>query len=163
MPRKMTAWGVGPRLIVLSLPYVALAAILHFCFPAVFLVSRTFHPAFPIAGSVLIAGGIVLWASGGRVIHRAFNEGRLLTSGPYAIVRHPIYSGFIVFIVPGIALWLRSWLLLTVPVVAAILFVVLIRDEERYLEQKFGQAYKDYRSRVHTLVPFLRPCRLSRR
>jgi len=155
--QRMTAWGVGPRLALSAAPYIVLAVALHVSLPRIFLITRAPHPAFLIAGIAFIIGGISLWASGGRIIDRAFKEGRLLTTGPYALVRHPMYSGVIVFVGTGVALCLRSWILLTVPLVGAILFRLLIRREESYLEEKFGQQHRDYKARVGALIPFIRP------
>jgi protein-S-isoprenylcysteine O-methyltransferase Ste14 len=125
MSNKMTAWGIGPRLAFISLAYFALAAIIHISNPGLFVMTQTPHIVFPIVGTTLIVIGLVLWASAVREIDRAFCEGRLLTKGAYAIVRNPMYSGFIVFVAPGIALWLRSWPLLTVPLVTGMLFKLL--------------------------------------
>jgi len=156
MSNKMTAWGVGPRLVFISLAYFALAAIVHIGNPGLFVMAQTLHIVFPVVGTTLIIIGLVLWVLAVREIDRAFSEGRLLTQGAYAIVRNPMYSGFIVFVATGIALWLRSWPLLTVPLVAGMAFKVLIKKEENYLEEKFGQAYLDYEAKVNALVPFVR-------
>ena len=156
MSNRMTAWGVGPRLAFISLAYFALAAIVHISNPGLFVMAETPHVVFPIVGTTLIVIGLVLWALAVREIDLAFSEGRLLTRGAYAIVRNPMYSGFIVFVAPGIALWLRSWPLLTVPLVAGMAFKLLIKKEENYLEEKFGQAYLDYEAKVNALVPFVR-------
>jgi protein-S-isoprenylcysteine O-methyltransferase Ste14 len=104
----------------------------------------------------LILSGIYLWVSGARIIDKAFDSGVLLTRGVYAFVRHPMYSGFIVFIAPGIAICFRSWLLLTPSILAYVVFRILIREEDEYLEGRFGQAFLDYRSRVNAIIPFIR-------
>jgi len=153
MRAPMTVMGVGPRIFVVLLPCIALAAGLHAWFPEISRIPGAPHLAFRVAGAVLVLIGVALWAAGSRVIIRAFRDGRLLTTGAYAVVRHPMYSGSLVFIATGVALILGSWLLLTVPVVAAVVFKVLIRREEEYLAQKHGQAYRDYRARVPALVP----------
>jgi protein-S-isoprenylcysteine O-methyltransferase Ste14 len=152
----MTAWGVGPLLASISLAYLAFAVILHSKYPDIMLMTRDPHIVFPIAGTVLIACGVAMWALGFRIIDKAFHEGELLTRGVYSIVRHPMYSGLIIFLAPGVALLCRSWALLTVPVFAYVAFKVLIKREEDYLEKKFGQAYLDYTARVNAIVPFFR-------
>ena len=95
-------------------------------------------------------------ASVARVIINAFDEGRLLTKGVYAIVRHPMYSGIVLFFFSGVALVFRSWAMLTVPLVGYIVFKYLIQEEENYLEEKFGQEYLDYRSKANAFIPFPR-------
>lgn len=152
-PRRMTSFGVGPRIALFTLPYLALAIVLHVVWPGVFLMTDSFHPAFVAVGASLGVIGLALWAGGGRVIDRAFTEGRLLTTGAYAIVRNPMYSGFIVFLLPGISLALRSWILLSTAAVAYLIFRVLIRKEEEYLLGRFGQEFLDYRRRVTAIIP----------
>lgn len=152
----MTAWGIGLRLAAVSLGYLLIAAIAHFNDPDLMLMTRAPAIVFPIIGIILIVIGLAMWASGARIIDKAFDEGKLLTSGVYAIVRNPMYSGLIVFVAPGIALSFRSWPLLTVPIVAYIGFRFLIHKEEKYLEDKFGQQYLDYKSNVNSIIPFVR-------
>jgi protein-S-isoprenylcysteine O-methyltransferase Ste14 len=79
-------------------------------------------------------------------------EQPVATTGPYAIVRHPMYSG-IVFLVPGISLALGSYwgIALVFPIIA--ILIVRLLDEERFLEMNLP-GYREYESRVHwRLVP----------
>ena len=154
--QPMTGWGVGPRLAVMVLACYVLAVTVQLSNPDLLSMSTTPHGLFRVAGSVLIVLGLLLWGSGARVIDRAFREGRLLTTGAYALVRNPMYSGFIVLVSPGIALWFRSWALLAVSVAAYGIAKILIKREEHYLDEKFGQAFLDYRSRVNALIPLIK-------
>ncbi len=70
-----------------------------------------------------------------------------------SLVRHPIYSAWIVFIVPGLGLLSRSWPVLLTPLVAYAVFKLLIRREDEYLEQRFGDDYLRYRMQVNELIP----------
>jgi len=69
-------------------------------------------------------------------------------------VRHPIYTGLLFGLI-GSALALGQWRGLLA--VAIFLLAVLrkIRLEERWMRERFGVAYDDYRARVKALVPFL--------
>ena len=64
-----------------------------------------------------------------------------------------IYSAWTVFILPGIALLSRSWPVLLTPLVAYTVFKLSIRREDEYLQQRFGDAYPEYRARVNELIP----------
>jgi protein-S-isoprenylcysteine O-methyltransferase Ste14 len=81
------------------------------------------------------------------------NEPELVTSGPYRLVRHPIYSGILLAGV-GTAVAL-SWAWLIVPVLAGIYFVYSAIVEERYLTEQFPDAYPAYRRSSKMLVPFV--------
>lgn len=78
----------------------------------------------------------------------------LITSGPYALVRHPIYTGILAgFLGTAIAEGqLRS--LIAFLLVALILWVKL-RLEEQWMRSEFGETYDAYARRVHGLVPFV--------
>ncbi|MFN8547010.1 MAG: isoprenylcysteine carboxylmethyltransferase family protein [Candidatus Eisenbacteria bacterium] len=81
------------------------------------------------------------------------SDSTLTTTGPYAVARHPIYSGALAATL-GWSLVVRSWV--TVLLVAA-LFLLLdrkARREERWLEAKFPE-YAAYRGRVRRLIPFI--------
>jgi protein-S-isoprenylcysteine O-methyltransferase Ste14 len=78
----------------------------------------------------------------------------LITSGPYALVRHPIYTGLWVGVV-GSALALGEWRgLLAVAVVGLSLWRKL-RVEEGAMRQLFGERYQAYAQRVAALIPFV--------
>jgi protein-S-isoprenylcysteine O-methyltransferase Ste14 len=78
----------------------------------------------------------------------------LVVGGPYAITRHPIYSGLILaFLGSGLALCEYRSLLGLALLLGAIL--IKIRQEERLMIEAFPVQYPDYRRRVKALVPFL--------
>ncbi|HYP38798.1 MAG TPA: isoprenylcysteine carboxylmethyltransferase family protein [Chloroflexia bacterium] len=80
---------------------------------------------------------------------------RLVTNGPYRFVRHPSYSGLLLFFMGmGLALgdWLSVLLLLLVPFVGV---WYRIRVEEEALLGAFGEEYRRYIGRVRRLVPFV--------
>jgi len=72
----------------------------------------------------------------------------LVTDGPFRYTRNPLYvaaSGVYL----GVALWVDGLVpLLLFPLVVILLHYAIVLPEERYLETKFGESYRDYRSRV---------------
>ena len=81
------------------------------------------------------------------------DEPELVTSGPYHLVRHPIYSGILVAGVgTSVAL---SWMWLTAVVLAGVYFVYSATVEERYLTQQFPDTYPAYKRSTKMLVPFV--------
>ncbi len=155
--REMTEFGVGPRLAFLIVCYLALAVIAHVNSPHMMLMTSEPLVTFTVVGAVLVATGLLFWLMGATKIEKAFRERKLLTTGVYGVVRHPMYCGLILFVGTGVAIWCRSWALLTVPLAACVGFTFLHRVEDRYLEEAFGQEYLQYRSKVSALIPFLRP------
>ena len=80
-------------------------------------------------------------------------EPELVTSGPYRLVRHPIYAGILLAGV-GTAIAL-SWLWLTAFALTAVYFVYAAKVEERFLVEQFPGDYPAYRRSTRMLVPFL--------
>jgi protein-S-isoprenylcysteine O-methyltransferase Ste14 len=102
--------------------------------------------------------GLAVWAR----IHLGRNWGtpmtqkdepELVTSGPYRLVRHPIYSGILVAGI-GTAVAL-SWLWLAAVGLAGIYFVYSAAVEERYLAEQFPDTYPPYKRSTKMLVPFV--------
>jgi protein-S-isoprenylcysteine O-methyltransferase Ste14 len=111
-------------------------------------------------GLVLFALGLwfAIWAR--RHIGRNWgtpmtqkDEPELVTSGPYHLVRHPIYSGILVAGV-GTAVAL-SWVWLIVVALAGIYFVYSAIVEERYLTEQFPDIYPAYKRTTKMLVPLV--------
>jgi protein-S-isoprenylcysteine O-methyltransferase Ste14 len=81
------------------------------------------------------------------------DEPELVTSGPYRLVRHPIYSGILVAGV-GTAVAL-SWLWLIAMGLAGFYFLYSATVEERYLTEQFPDTYPMYKRSTKMLVPFI--------
>jgi protein-S-isoprenylcysteine O-methyltransferase Ste14 len=77
----------------------------------------------------------------------------LVTSGPYHLVRHPIYSGILTAGI-GTAIAL-SWLWLIAVVLAGLYFVYSATAEERFLTERFPDTYPEYKRSTKMLLPFL--------
>jgi protein-S-isoprenylcysteine O-methyltransferase Ste14 len=112
------------------------------------------------AGLVLFAAGLgfAIWARmhigrnwGSPMTQK--DEPELVTSGPYHLVRHPIYSGILVAGV-GTAMAL-SWLWLIAVALAGVYFVYSATVEEHYLTGRFPVAYPAYKRSTKMLVPLI--------
>jgi len=77
---------------------------------------------------------------------------RLVTGGPYGIVRNPMYLGHLVFFL-GLAIVLRSWIAVAVFVFHAVWFDRRAREAEARLMQRFGEAHRGYCARVKRWIP----------
>ncbi len=114
----------------------------------------------PVGLAVLVAGtALATWArlalgSSWTVDPRVVGDRRLRTGGPYAVTRHPIYSGVL-------AMLAGSALLSGIPASALVVLASLlvaeakIQREERLLLTAFPEEYPRYRERVPQLIPGL--------
>ena len=98
---------------------------------------------FMVAGGLLIGAGLLIVSAGWRRIHRAQQTGALMTEGPYAVVRHPQYSGLLLMIVGALVQWPTLLTLVMAPILA-IVYIRLARREERVMRERFGTAYDEY-------------------
>lgn len=105
------------------------------------------------AGVLLLGVGLNLW--GARTMIRSqtpINPYRpvagVVTRGPFRITRNPLYVGlYLVYL--GIVLMLNTaWGLVLFGMLVLVMHYGVIRREERYLTEKFGDAYRDYCTRV---------------
>jgi hypothetical protein len=79
---------------------------------------------------------------------------RLVTGGPYAYTRNPMYLGHLLFLA-GLALTLRSELGAVIFLANVVFFHVRVRRDEERLREFFGEAYAQYCARVKRWIPGL--------
>jgi len=82
------------------------------------------------------------------------DDHRLVRTGPYRFVRHPIYTGILVAFL-GMAVGAGTWTSALACALAVVAFVRKSRLEEQFMIDQFGAQYEEYRSEVPALVPRL--------
>ncbi len=108
---------------------------------------------FMTAGGIMLAAGIVRIGRGLTPLPYPRAAAELVQTGPFALVRHPMYSGGVLLAL-GWALFVRGWLTLAYVVVLFVFVDMKSRVEERWLAEKFPE-YETYRRRVRKLIPFV--------
>ena len=78
----------------------------------------------------------------------------LITTGPYSLVRHPIYTGLLFGFV-GSTLELGTLASLAALALAVVIVSIRIRQEEGLMTSQFGDAYAEYRKKAKTIIPWL--------
>ena len=149
---ELSYLGVGPKIFVCISPFILIFAIISFLFEPNF--------QFPIEsfylsmlGTVFLIIGIISFVYSEMILRKAFNASQLLTTKIFAFIRHPLYASMGLGILPGILFILNSWLLFLILPIYYLLVRIFIREEESYLENKFGDKYVQYKEKVNAFFP----------
>jgi len=109
-------------------------------------------------GLYLVGGLLIIL--GWKNIHKFYwskeeGQGKLVTGGIYAYIRHPQYTGFLLITLGMIFEWATIPLLIMWPILA-VLYYKLAKKEEGYMEEEFGLEYVKYKSSTGMFLPALR-------
>ncbi len=108
-----------------------------------------------VAGSALVVWSRRELGSAWSFVPTVVQGTGLVTTGPYRLVRHPIYLG-LVLVATGEALVFGSWpALMTVLCAIVPTFAWRARVEEKLLSRTFGETYEAYRQRTKMIIPHL--------
>lgn len=92
----------------------------------------------------MIAAGFSLNLVAAFAMLKANSDDRLATGGLYRLLRDPMYALQIFITLPGLFLLFNSWLMLAGVFPAYAAYRVFVKEEHRYLEVRFGEAYRRY-------------------
>jgi protein-S-isoprenylcysteine O-methyltransferase Ste14 len=118
------------------------------------------YRAMLIGFTLNIIGGALI-VLGWKVVHKQYwqrqkGEGKLVTTGIYAYIRHPQYTGFIVMTLGLLVHWATIPLLIMWPILTT-QYYRLAQREERDMEIEFGDTYRTYKHNVPMFIPRLLP------
>jgi protein-S-isoprenylcysteine O-methyltransferase Ste14 len=110
--------------------------------------------------AVTLAGlGFAIWAR----LHLGINwsgqpmiriDHKLVRSGPYNIVRNPIYTGILIAMA-GTTIVVGEFWAMAVTVILLLAFLMKIRMEEKILQEEFGESFIQYKKEIKSLIPFV--------
>ena len=106
---------------------------------------------------VALSFGVFFWAAGTMLHGHASiptntSTDAIVVGGPFRFSRNPIYLSMILLHI-GVGAWTKSlWFFVVAAISVALLTWGVISREERYLDRKFGDAYRSYKSRVRRWI-----------
>jgi protein-S-isoprenylcysteine O-methyltransferase Ste14 len=103
----------------------------------------------PISNMIILTGMFLIVFGWSRIFKA---KDALVTTGIYAHVRHPQYLGFLLLTLGINFLWTTFSTLILWPILA-LLYYRLAKEEEKDMEAKFGEEYREYKNRVPMLIP----------
>jgi protein-S-isoprenylcysteine O-methyltransferase Ste14 len=144
--------GSGDRIGAVVLPFLVGGILLNLAFPQAFRVGGP--PVWlAVVSAVLLALGVAVWAWSVLLILTKVRAGELVTSGPYAVVKHPLYTSVALLVLPWLGFLFDSWLGAALGVALYAASRRLAADEEAELADEFGAAWDSYRDNV--MIPWL--------
>ena len=154
--KHLPLFGVGPIYVVSIMLITALAAVASSkgIIPKI----EFFRPVMLTVGAIFIIAGIGIWLSAvfGSRMDKNIIENRLVTTGIYAYVRNPMYSG-VMITCTGIILCCNNIILLVLPFVYWAYMTILMKNtEEKWLLALYGKEYEEYCKKVNRCIPFKR-------
>jgi len=142
---------------LIGLTCILLAFLAHHFKPLPIFQTRS---AFQIAAGILliviaiaiVASARSIFAAHGTHLNPYRPTEAIVTTGVYRFTRNPIYIAFLL-VLPAVGLFANSfWFLIFTVLLGFILHFGVVKREETYLEDKFGDAYRDYCRRVRRWI-----------
>ena len=156
MKTTMTLGGVGPKLMLMCLPYIILALSVGYKYPEFLNIEYFDKMAFKYFGLFWLAAGFAFWIYSVIIFLTDFKTGKLITRGTFSLCRNPIYASMLIFIIPAFALIYHSGLIASIVLVFYLGFKTSIHGENILLGRTFGNEYEIYRQSVNEILPFPR-------
>lgn len=150
MEKQMSVLGIGHKAGAAVGAYLAVTIALSYLCP-VFHMTQSYAVLLRV-GIALAAAGFALNLVAAAQMMAAHKRDELVTTGMYHIFLHPMYFFMLFITLPGVALLFNSYLVLTVVPVSIAVVRLFVREENEYLERRYGEAYREYRKTV--LIPF---------
>lgn len=109
--------------------------------------ARVIGLGFGVAGVALIIAAILALRRHGTTVMPDGTSTALVTTGPYWRFRNPIYLGEVLLLLSLAEITKNIWFVAAAAAFAILVTVLQIVPEERHLEARFGDAYRDYKAR----------------
>ncbi|HWS29700.1 MAG TPA: methyltransferase [Clostridia bacterium] len=143
----MSLMGVAGKIVVVLLIALAVTEGISLLTAPAFKITDDYASLTIIATIAAVVGFALNLAAAFEMLS-AHKKGELATGGLYAWFLNPMYAFQLLLTVPGLLLLLNSWLALATVAPTFVAFKMFAKEEERYLEERFGGEYTAYRGKV---------------
>lgn len=144
--------GSGDKIMLLTSPVLIIGIVLNILFPSFFNVGGPPAVLKVISIVVLIPGAIMWLWSVVQILIRVPQK-KLITDGPYALIKHPIYTSVALLVLPWVGFLLNTWLGAVIGLVLYLASRLFSPEEEEGLSKTFGAAWDEYCKSVK--IPWL--------
>ena len=135
--------GSGRKIGLFTFPFLIAGLALNLIFPDFFSAGgpSTFLSRVSI---IMLFPGIIVWFWTVYLILTKIPRKELITSGPYSIVKHPLYTGVALLVIPWVGLLFNTWLGILIGAIVYIGSRIYSPEEERILAKIFGESWDRY-------------------
>ncbi len=147
-----TLVGSGDRIMLLTLPFLVIGIILNIIKPSIFSVGGP-STVLKVISVILLIPGVTIWLWSALLILTMVPKKELITYGPYSLVKHPLYTGVALLVLPWVGFLVNTWLGLLVGIVLYIASRIYSPEEDKDLAKTFGATWEEYARKV--LLPWL--------
>jgi protein-S-isoprenylcysteine O-methyltransferase Ste14 len=144
--------GSGDKIGLLVLPVLIVGLILNFAFPSFFSVGDP-STVLAVISLIILVVGLTNWIWSVVLILTKVPRKELITTGPYSVVKHPLYTGVAFLVLPWIGFLLNTWLGVVIGIVLYIGSRMYSPEEEAVLAKTFGASWDEYGKKVK--IPWL--------
>jgi protein-S-isoprenylcysteine O-methyltransferase Ste14 len=143
--------GEGRHVMGLALPFAIVGIAANLIRPSVFRMGLAATGL--ILGIVLLVLGVPLWLTSVAQILVNVPRKKLITTGPFALMLHPLYTSVALLVIPGCGFALDTWVGFPIGAALYVASRIFSPREEALLTKYFPEAYPAYRAKV--LMPWL--------
>lgn len=135
--------GSGRKIGIFTMPFLIAGIVANLTFPLAFSVGVPQNALFWTSVIILILG-IIVWFWTVYLILTKIPRKELITSGPYSIVKHPLYTGVAFLVIPWIGFLCNTWLGVLIGIIVYFGSRIYSPKEEKILSKVFGKSWENY-------------------
>jgi protein-S-isoprenylcysteine O-methyltransferase Ste14 len=139
--------GSGEKIGLLVLPFLVVGLILNILFPSLFSVGGP-PTVLKVISTIILIAGVIVWLWSVVLILTKVPKKQLITNGPYAFVKHPLYTAVALLVLPWLGFLFNSWLGFVIGIVMYTGSRRFAPAEEASLSRTFGPTWEAYSRKV---------------
>jgi protein-S-isoprenylcysteine O-methyltransferase Ste14 len=144
--------GSGDKIGLLTLPFLIVGLALNIMMPSWFSVGGP-PIVLKVISIIILIPGVTSWIWSVVLILIKVPRKELITNGPYSLVKHPLYTGVALLVLPWIGFLFNTWLGVLIGIIVYLGSRIYSPKEEEILSKTFGAAWEEYCSKIK--IPWL--------
>ena len=144
--------GSGDKIGLFTLPFLLAGLLLNIVYPSAFDLGGP-STALQVSSIVVLIAGLTIWIWSAALILIKVPRRELITNGPYSLVKHPLYTGVALLVLPWIGFICNTWVGAGIGVILYIGSRIFAPAEEAELSKTFGDNWDEYCNTVK--IPWL--------